>query len=165
MSADLSWSLISGRKLSSSKGLVAEKNIIQLKGIFLSLDSNHDNFLTKSQLLDALVLLGLHPRTSLLKQLFPLGKVGEEVDFNTFVTVISKEKQEIGEDLDAIVAFLDPNDTGRISTEELRRLLILSGSATNGLTHQDFSNFLKSSNATDEIVVSQLKYDLAFHSI
>src|SRR4051812_31517121 len=96
----LAWRLISGESNVSKKGSLRENDILQLRGIFLSLDDDKDGLLSTTQLGEALRLLGFIPREKLIKKfcsnlnqmrIMGLNEMSFKTDFKTFVTILSKE--------------------------------------------------------------------------
>ncbi len=96
------WKVISSELVGPSKSILRERDVLQLKGIFLTLDEDKDGMLTTVQLIDALKLLGFSTRQKFVVKFS--SSSGEEhqnsngvqgltfrTDFKTFVSVIGKE--------------------------------------------------------------------------
>eukprot|EP01038_Epipyxis_sp_PR26KG_P015665 gene15665-21189_t len=111
-------------------------SIIQLRGIFLSLDDDQDGLLTTSQLADALRFIGFIPRDQLLSKfcvnLTEMKMKGKNLmkfstSFDTFIQVLSNEVNRlhgIAEELNALFLFLDDEKSGYLSKTDLQHVLI-----------------------------------------
>ncbi len=120
----LAWRLISTESNILKKGSLKENDVLQLRGIFLSLDDDKDGLLTTSQLADALRLLGFVPRVKLIKKFAPnvnqmkilgLNEMSFKTDFKTFVMMLSKEMkalQDIDVELTHLFSFVDTTNSG-----------------------------------------------------
>lgn len=167
----LSWTLISDQQALPARGFLQEKDVLQLKGIFLSLDDDSDGYLTKEQLQDALVLLGLNTRDKLLSKFFNISHHSKaavlKVDLKTFLSVLSKEKEkfrDVEKDLDYIFSYLDPHKTGQVNRQELKHFLVELDTPLR-LTAPEFSKFLKTipvSSTAKHINIDVLKKRIMF---
>lgn len=163
--AKLAWNLISSENIrinDETKETFNDQYILQLKGIFISLDINKTNSLTKSQVIEALKLLGLNENSDLIKMFFK-NKSNITIDFNDFVEILYKEKKRIkniNSEFDSLFLFLDPDNTGTVSVNRLKNLLTSNNKL--GLTKDEFSKFLISTNIHEdnEISISKLKKEL-----
>ncbi len=120
----LAWRLISTESNILKKGSLRENDVLQLRGIFLSLDDDKDGLLTTGQLADALRLLGFVPRVKLIKKFAPsinqmkilgLNEMSFKTDFKTFVMMLSKEMkalQDIDVELTNLFSFVDTTNSG-----------------------------------------------------
>lgn len=143
-SAALAWNLINDAEiLSPNASQFDDKYILQLRGIFLSVDVDKRNALHQNQLLQALFLLGLNPTQKLIDSFFKVGS--EEVDFSSFVAALYEERRRfvlLRSDIDQLLSFLDPRRTGALSVQLLRNLLVNNDNIF-GLSMKDFNNVMR----------------------
>jgi Ca2+-binding EF-hand superfamily protein len=147
--ASLAWSLISSDEVTTSDAF-HDKDILQLKGIFLTFDKDKDGHLSNKELTQALKCIGLIPRSNLIT-LFSANSTRATwfVDFNKFVEVLSSERKrlyEIKGELDCLFKFVDANQTGYMEIKELKQLLTTPSTSSMKLSPQDFEKFLFSLN-------------------
>ncbi|KAJ1431019.1 hypothetical protein B484DRAFT_448545 [Ochromonadaceae sp. CCMP2298] len=144
----LAWKLILDESCTSSSGVETDsqkERVIQLKGIFLSLDSDQDGLLSVAQLEGALSRIGLKIGSSVLASL------GSHVNFETFRGIVSEQTRrlkQVEEELDELFAFLDDGD-GFIAVDRLRRLL-----GKEDGTEQQFADLLGVLSHTTEKTIS-----------
>lgn len=170
------WKVISSELVGPTRSLLREKDVLQLKGIFLSLDDDKDGMLTTLQLIDALKLLGFSTREkSVVKfsanasqlQASGLHALTFKTDFKTFVTVIGKEisaMKEVERDLSFLFEFMDSFETGHLSKKELKHLLV-GVEAPSAMTDVEFTRFTKSlifPPNSETISIADLKIQLIF---
>ena len=143
-SAALAWNLINDAEiLSPNASQFDDKYILQLRGIFLSVDVDKRNALHQNQLLQALFLLGLNPTQKLIDSFFKGGS--EVVDFSSFVAALYEERRRfvlLRSDIDQLLSFLDPCRTGALSVQLLRNLLV-NNDNTFGLSTKEFNNVMR----------------------
>ncbi len=172
----LAWRLISTESNILKKGSLKENDILQLRGIFLSLDEDKDGLLTTAQLGDALKLLGFVPREKLIKKfavnmnqmkIRGLNEMSFKTDFKTFVMMLSKEMkalQDIDTELTHLFSFIDTTNSGLLSKSDLKHLLVDTITPLS-MTPQEFHRFVKGlSFATDSenVRIVDLKKQLLF---
>jgi Ca2+-binding EF-hand superfamily protein len=126
--AALAWSLISGDGSKPANCEFNDQDVLQLKGIFMSLDSDKDEKLTFDQVVKAFKLVGLNPKESTITPYFlnENGLRAQGIPFDSFIQILSEEKRhlvEVKEQLDSLFSFIDDKDTGTISVAELEQLL------------------------------------------
>jgi hypothetical protein len=137
-----------------------------LAGIFLSIDSDCDGFITRAQLVHALGNVGLLPREALLKKFVDaqsasssrrastvsptrrataLPQAQTKFDLITFVKVCLSETDKIklaGREIDPLLNFMTAdNKTERITVNQIRHLLVDTLSPTR-LDEREFQTFL-----------------------
>lgn len=143
-SAALAWNIINDAEiLSPNASQFDDKYILQLRGIFLSVDVHKRNVLHQNQLLQALFLLGLNPTQKLIDSFFKGGS--EVVDFTSFVATLYEERRRfvlLRSDIDQLLSFLDPHRTGALSVQLLRNLLV-NNDDTFGLSMKEFNNVMR----------------------
>lgn len=143
-SAALAWNLINDAEiLSPNASQFDDKYILQLRGIFLSVDVHKRNALHQNQLLQALFLLGLNPTQKLIDSFFKGDS--EVVDFSSFVAALYEERRRfvlLRSDIDQLLSFLDPRRTGALSVQLLRNLLV-NNDNTFGLSMKEFNNVMR----------------------
>jgi len=143
-SAALAWNLINDAEiLSPNASKFDDKYILQLRGIFLSVDINNRNVLHQNQLLQALFLLGLNPTQKLIDSFFKGDS--ELVDFTSFVATLYAERRRFAllkSDIDQLLSFMDPHRTGAISVQLLQSLLV-NNDDTFGLSMKEFKNVMR----------------------
>jgi Ca2+-binding EF-hand superfamily protein len=176
MSNSFAWKVISNDLIGPKKTILKEKDVLQLKGIFLSLDDDRDGQLSSTQLADGLKLLGFSTREKFLlkfsvnaaqNKINGLNAMSFKTDFKTFCNVISKELKEMqsaANDLDYLFSFIDSNNTGFLSKKELKHLLteVLSPIV---LSSVEFNRFMKSlliPNGSEHISIPDLKNQIIF---
>lgn len=138
----LAWSLISdgGGDLSSGTSTFTDKELLQLKGLFQSLDHNRDGKLDESQVRQAFDLLGIKPSADTASVFSEL----QLADFPAFVEGLNAEKhrlQEFGGQLDLLLSFYDTSNTGYVSRRDLEQLLC-SQSSPFCFSKKDFESFM-----------------------
>lgn len=172
----LAWRLISGESNISKKGSLRENDILQLRGIFLSLDDDKDGLLSTTQLGEALRLLGFIPREKLIKKfatnlnqmrIMGLNEMSFKTDFKTFVTILSKEIKalvEIENEISGLFEFMDSNGSGMISKKELRHLLVetISPFSLSGTEYAKFVRNISFPSNSEYIKISELKRQVLF---
>lgn len=137
----LAWSLVSRQTITSSCNGFNDRDTLELKGIFLSLDHDKDGYLNRNQVHQALLQVGLTPKEHILDSFFINGC--ETLDFSTFLFVLYNERSrfaEMKEQLDLLFSFIDCDRTGYISSKELEHLLC--GSSKVQFTDKDFQAFV-----------------------
>jgi Ca2+-binding EF-hand superfamily protein len=167
--ATLAWSLISGDGTRPTGCDFNDKDVLQLKGIFMSLDADKDGFLTTEQLSKAFQFVGLSLKNDVLSQL-PTNANGvrtARVTFDTFVMALSHERKRLAgarEQLDALFAFIDSDATGTVSVSELEQLLCAEASPLR-FSRPEFGSLLLSLDCTGpdrRINIEQLNSKLLF---
>ena len=176
--SSFSWRLISGNigLLNRKSDGLDERHVVQLKGLFQHYDDDRDGFITTEQLAEALASLGLSTRERFLKKfcvnsvqmkIHGLHGLSFKTDLKTFVAVISREiryLQAMEDELDALLTFVDVNQTGYITRRELKYLLVDLASPTH-LSMQEFTKFvkgLKFKPETDSVSIDDLKKEVLF---
>jgi Ca2+-binding EF-hand superfamily protein len=167
--ATLAWSLISGDGTRPTGCDFNDQDVLQLKGIFMSLDADKDGFLTTEQLSKAFQFVGLTLKNDVLSQLLTNanGVRTAGVTFDTFVMALSHERKRLAsarEQLDALFAFIDSDATGTVSVSELEQLLCAEASPLR-FSRPEFSALLLSLDCASpdrRINIEQLKSKLLF---
>jgi len=191
MTTSFAWKVISSDLVGPSRCSLREREVLQLKGIFLSLDEDKDGQLTTLQLVEALKLLGFSTREKFVLKFYfynngngrnpnpNVPSAGSSVgmgiqaltfktDFSTFCSVIGKElkvMKEIEIDLDYLFNFIaDESNTGYLSKKELKHMLVDISSPT-AMTEVEFTRFTKSivfPSDSQTISISDFKVQLIF---
>lgn len=157
---------MSGKPVVSSGDGFNDRDTLQLKGIFLSLDLDKDGFLNRNQVRQAIMQVGIAPSEHTIESFFVDGR--DKVDFSTFRTVLFQERDslaEIGGQLDVLFSFIDSENTGYISSKELEHLLC--GSSKVQFTKKDFQSFvnvLALDNKSGKYNIADVKQRLLFGS-
>lgn len=178
-SANFAWRLInSGDIHQQRKNDLSERHIIQLKGTFNHFDEDKDGMLSVHQLCEALQSLGFTTREKFLRKfsvasaqmkLNGAHSMNFKTDFKTFSSVVNKEiksLQGLENELDALFAYVDVNETGYLSRKELRFLLVDVASSSR-FNPQEFSRFVKGltfTADTDSVSIVELKRQILFFS-
>jgi Ca2+-binding EF-hand superfamily protein len=99
--------------------------IQQLRGIFAAFDENRDGVLTKTELANALLSLGVNP-THKVVQRYQVGTTSGEVDLPTFIRVSMRRLDDadrtVGQ-ISRVFQEFDSADSGSVTTATLRHLL------------------------------------------
>lgn len=162
----LAWSLISddGFDLSSSGNSFNDKELLQLKGLFQSLDQDRDGLLNEDQVCRAFDLLGIKPSAETASVFAEL----QFVEFSAFVEGLYAEKQRFRDfdgQLDLLLSFYDTERTGFITRKDLKQLLC-SQSSPFCFSEKEFDSFmvtLEPKNA-QKIGIEWIKQKLIFAS-
>lgn len=167
--AALAWTLLSGDGSRPACCDFNDQDVLQLKGIFMSLDLDKDGLLTMDQVITAFKYVGLNPRSDSVSHYF-LNSSGlrvSGVSFDTFVAILSEERKSLlsaKEQLDTLFSFVDSDDTGTISVNELEQLLTSNASPFR-FSKPEFGAFLLTVDCTapnKRINIGLLKSKLLF---
>jgi len=117
-----------------------DKELLQLKGLFQSLDHNRDGKLDENQVRQAFDLLGIKPSADTVSVFSEL----QFADFPAFVEGLYAEKhrlQDFGAQLDLLLSFYDTNQSGYVTRTDLEQLLC-SQSSPFCFTKSEFASFM-----------------------
>lgn len=126
--AVLAWTLISGDGSRPQVCEFTDQDVLQLKGIFMSLDHDKDGLLNQEQVVKAFHYVGINTSSDSINGYFlrENGLRAMEINFDTFVAALSTEKQSlkhVEDQLDTLFSFIDEKGTGTVSIQELEQLL------------------------------------------
>ena len=146
--ANLAWSLISGDGSRPLHCGYNDQDVLQLKGIFMTLDSSNIGILTLPQVVTAFNLVGQTTSPEILAPYFDDGNGGSVhgMDFDSFVQILWAEKKStrvIKEQMDDLFSFIDNKNTGKVTVRELQQLLSADASPFQ-FSKQDFLSLLAS---------------------
>jgi Ca2+-binding EF-hand superfamily protein len=137
---------------SAAHFILTDDHVLQLHSVFLRQDSDRDGQLTSDELKTCLSELGFPTKETFLRKfcLHPaqvkirgLTVLSFKVDFATFVKIITKELpllKRTHADLVALFGFMDEKQSGRISRQDLRHLLV-GVDVPSKLNHDQFLRF------------------------
>lgn len=170
----LSWDLISGDVSSLLSCGFSDQDVLQLKGIFKSVDSNRDGLLTSPEVIKAFNFVGLSPKQSSIDEYFvdENGMQIPGIEFEAFLMILAYEKKhfaKVKEQIDCLFDFIDEDKTGYITVKELEQLLTADASPYR-FTKLEFASFLKSldcgattaGSSNQQVSVGLLKKKLLF---
>ena len=162
----LAWSLISddGVDFSSTGNSFNDKELLQLKGLFQSLDHDRDGQLTEVQVCRAFDLLGIKPSLDTANVFVEL----QSVDFSAFVESLYAEKhrfRDFDAQLDLLLSFYDTDRTGFITKNDLKQLLCAPSSPF-CFSDNDFDSFMATLEPknSQKIGIEWIKQKLIFGS-
>lgn len=138
----LAWSLISddGAGFNCTGSSFDDKELLQLKGLFQSLDQDRGGQLSEPQVNRAFDLLGIKPSVETANVFAEL----QSVDFSAFVEGLHAEKHrflDFNGQLDLLLSFYDTDRTGFITRKDLKQLLC-SQSSPFSFSDSEFDSFM-----------------------
>lgn len=146
-----------------------QEELLNITGIFYSYDTNNDEYINRTQLIDALQALGIVPTEKLIKNYIDTSvilssrsnnditvvttasdkellsvKYKNQVNISTFIKLSQIELNKLNYNLDFLFDFMSPKG-GSLSVIELRHLLVET-IRPGSLNKNEFDLFLKSLN-------------------
>ena len=124
----------------------------QLRGIFSSHDHDHDNMITRAQLVDILTMIGLKPTNKLVQKFVSArsrNAPASLIDVSTFLSVVAEElptAQDVSSELLELFQVFDPVDAygkrkGVVSLKIVRHIM-LEALTPDRLSREEFEAFI-----------------------
>ena len=139
------------KKEEGSLNDLTELQIAEYKEAFQIFDKHGEGFISSKELGTIMRSLGLNPSDEDLKEItdsFDNEKNNNLIDFNSFLIIMAKRKNDIDQEEELLEAFrvFDKENNGKISARELRYVMMSSGEDLNENDIEDMIHEAKTEN-------------------
>ena len=139
---------------------LTEYQIAEYKEAFQILDKHGEGAISSKELGTIMRSLGLNPSDEDLKEIidsFDNEKNNNLIDFNSFLVIMAKRKNDIDKEEDLIDAFrvFDKENNGKISARELRYVMMSSGE---DLNENDIEEMIREASTENDDFIDYYKF-------
>ena len=141
-------------------GDLTELQIAEYKEAFQIFDRHGEGAISSKELGTIMRSLGLNPSDEDLKEIsesFDNEKNNNLIDFNSFLIIMAKRKNDIDKEEDLLEAFrvFDKENNGKISARELRYVMMSSGE---DLNENDIEDMIHEASTDNEEYIDYHKF-------
>ena len=139
---------------------LTEYQIAEYKEAFQIFDKHGEGAISSKELGTIMRSLGLNPSDEDLKEIidsFDNEKNNNLIDFNSFLVIMAKRKNDIDKEEDLIDAFrvFDKENNGKISARELRYVMMSSGE---DLNENDIEEMIREASTENDDFIDYYKF-------
>jgi len=139
---------------------LTELQIAEYKEAFQIFDKHGEGVISSKELGTIMRSLGLNPSDEDLKEIidsFDNDKNNNLIDFNSFLIIMAKRKNDIDKEEDLLDAFrvFDKENNGKISSRELRYVMMSSGE---DLNENDIEDMIHEASIDNEEYIDYHKF-------
>ena len=139
---------------------LTEYQIAEYKEAFQIFDKHGEGAISSKELGTIMRSLGLNPSDEDLKEIidsFDNEKNNNLIDFNSFLVIMAKRKNDIDKEEDLIDAFrvFDKENNGKISSRELRYVMMSSGE---DLNENDIEEMIREASTENDDFIDYYKF-------
>ena len=139
---------------------LTELQIAEYKEAFQIFDKHWEGVISSKELGTIMRSLGLNPSDEDLKEIidsFDNDKNNNLIDFNSFLIIMAKRKNDIDKEEDLLDAFrvFDKENNGKISSRELRYVMMSSGE---DLNENDIEDMIHEASIDNEEYIDYHKF-------
>ena len=139
---------------------LTELQIAEYKEAFQIFDKHGEGAISSKELGTIIRSLGLNPSDEDLKEIidsFDNEKNNNLIDFNSFLIIMAKRKNDIDKEKDLLEAFrvFDKENNGKISARELRYVMMSSGE---DLNENDIEDMIHEARTENEEYIDYYKF-------
>ena len=145
---------------------LAEMEIAEYKEAFQIFDRHGEGAISSKELGTIMRSLGLNPSDEDIKEItdmFDNEKYNNLIDFNSFLLIMAKRKNDVDKEEDLLEAFrvFDKENNGQILARELRYVMMSSGE---DLNENDIEDMIHEARAENEEYIDYHKFVKLMHS-
>ena len=139
---------------------LTEYQIAEYKEAFQIFDKHGEGAISSKELGTIMRSLGLNPSDEDLKEIidsFDNEKNNNLIDFNSFLVIMAKRKNDIDKEEDLLDAFrvFDKENNGKISARELRYVMMSSGE---DLNENDIEEMIREASTENDDFIDYYKF-------